>query len=198
VASIHVAGPDEDIRKRSLLVCLDAIHHIAQTSPVPELNFVRSNFANVDLMRELWGHGDTAICLTSRSICALVARQVVREPLGEPQLRWLHNVTGEASNLIFNADIVKRDHMNLKSFVYGVLSNQVGDLATHTTSFKETLAILLGAGNCAHFQSRLAEEAGPWIQQDGGPQGSHEVVDKLRSMFPFLPAYRPPSPPAGP
>jgi hypothetical protein len=195
VASIHVAGPDEDIRKRSLLVCLDAIHHIAQTSPVPEINFVRSNFANIDLMRELWGHADTAICLTSRSICALVARQVVRVPLEEPQLRWLHNVTGEASNPIYNASIVKRDHMNLKSFVYGVLSNRVGDLATHTTSFKETIAILLDVRNGAHFdtnfattdaKNRLSTEIA-WIHQDD-PQGSREVVDKLRPIFPFLPA----------
>jgi hypothetical protein len=189
-ASIRVAGFDEDVRKRSLLVCLDAIHYIAKTPTIPEINFVRANFANIGLMQEFWGDSDTAICVTSRSICALVARQVIREPTLEgPQLQWLQEVTGKASNTIYTADTATRDHMNLKSFVYGVLSNRVGDLPTEVaTSFKETLATLLDVGNYAdfdtNFQRRLSEEIG-WIQQDD-PQGSDEVVDKLRSIFPFL------------
>jgi hypothetical protein len=197
-----VAGPndseDSDVRRRALLVCLDAIQYIVKKPSVPDLNFVRANFANISLMQTLWGDSDTAIRVTSRSICALLARQVAKKQLWESQLRWLQGVTGEASDAIIDATTVERDRMILKSFVYGVLSNQLDDFPTEdATSFKETLAILLNAGDDAHFQSRLAEEAGPWIQQDGDPQCSHEVVDKLRSMFPFLPAYRPPSPPAG-
>jgi hypothetical protein len=89
-------------------------------------------------------------------------------------------------------------HMNLKSFVYGVLSGQVGDLPPgNAMSFnlKEILAILLDVRKDAHFdtnfdmvnsQYRITQEVG-WIIQDD-PQGSREVVDKLRSIFPFLPA----------
>jgi hypothetical protein len=96
ISGTHVAGPDEDVRKRSLLVCLDAIHYIAKAS-VPDLNFVRPNFANIELMQTLWNDSDTAIRFTSRSICALIARQVLEEErLDDSQLRWLHEVTKEA------------------------------------------------------------------------------------------------------
>ena len=197
----HAAGPDEDVRRRSLLICLDAIHYIAKTPRIPDLNFVRTNFANVGLMRGLWNDSDTAIRFTSRSICALLAKQVVSEPLEEPQLRWLQDVTGEAPHVILNAsfDIVTRNRMNFKSFVYGVLSSPVGDFPTDD-SFKETLAILLDVGTDVNFErdhsrGQLIDQV-EWVQQDD-PQDSREVVDKLRSMFPFLspPFPTPTSPP---
>ena len=94
-AGTHLAGSDEEERKRSLRVCLDAIHCISKAPNVPDLNSVRTNFANIGLMRALWEDADAAVRFTSRSICALLAKKVVREPLEEPQLRWLHDVTGE-------------------------------------------------------------------------------------------------------
>jgi Family of unknown function (DUF6535) len=192
-ASTGATGPDEDARKRSLLVCLDAIHHISKTPDVPELNFVRANFANIGLMRTLWDDNDTAIRITSRSICALIARRVGRREWleeGGEELRWLQDVTGEASHEILNADVEMRDRMNFKSFVYGVLSNQVGDLPTEdATSFRETLAILLDSRTDPHFdllssQDQLSEEVRRIYQDD--PQGSREVVHRLLSMFPFI------------
>jgi hypothetical protein len=106
----------------SLLVCLDAIHHIAKAPIIPDFRFI------------------------SRSICALIAKQVLRTGQleeTEPRLRWLQEVTGETSNTIFNASIATQDRINFKSFVYAVpsSSNQAGDLPTDP--FKETLAILL-------------------------------------------------------
>ena len=198
-AGTRLAGPDEEERKRSLRVCLDAIHHIAKAPNVPDLNFVLTNFANIELIRALWGEGDATIRFTSRSICALLAKKVVREPLKDPQLRWLHDVTGAALHAIRSADNITRDHMNFKSFVYGVLTNQVGDLSTeNATSFKETLGILFDMGSDAHFdtpafQTRLSEEV-EWIQQSDseGTEGIREVVDKLRSMFPLLSPAPPP------
>ena len=181
-----VDEPVEDarVRKRSLVVCLDAIHFIAKTPDVPDLNFFRAKFANIGLMRPLWEDSDDDIRFTSRSICALLAKQVVsrtpRENLREAQLRWLHDVTGVAPRAIHGTNM---DQMNLKSFVYGVLSNQVGDIPTK--SFKETLAILLEVKNDTHFdtnfRSRLTEVVG-WIQQHDR-QDSRRIVDKLRSMF---------------
>jgi hypothetical protein len=84
----------------------------------------------------------------------------------------------------------KRDRMNFKSFVRGVLSKQVGDLSTEdATSFGETFAILLDARTDLHFdlpsfQNRLSEEVRRIHEDD--PQGSHEVINWLCSMFPFI------------
>ena len=191
-AGTHATGPDEDARKRSLLVCLDAIHHVSKTPDVPELNFVRINFANIGLMRTLWNDSDAPVRVASRSICALIARRVGRrDTLEGEELRWLEDVTGETSHDILNADPETRDRMNFKSFVYGVLANQVGDLPTEdATSFGETLAILLDVRTDPHFESpfsrdQLSGEVRRIHEDD--PQGSREVVNRLLSMFPFIP-----------
>jgi Family of unknown function (DUF6535) len=195
-ADTRATGPDEDARKRSLFLCLDAIHHISKTPDIPELNFVRANFANIGLMRTLWDDNDTAIRVTSRSICALIARRVGRRGwLEDEELRWLQDVLGETSHEILNADVEARDRMNFKSFFYGVLSNQVGDLPTEDAmSFRETLAILLDVRTDPHLdlpssQNQLSEEVRRMHRDD--PQGSHEVVNRLHSIFPFIPSPSP-------
>ncbi|KAF8495878.1 hypothetical protein F5888DRAFT_503649 [Russula emetica] len=191
-AGTHATGPDEDARKRSLVVCLGAICHISETLDFRELNFVRANFAKMGLMRKLWDDSDTAVRVTSHSICALIARRVCgRDQLEGEELRWLEDVLGETSNEIFNANVATRDRMNFKSFVYGVLSNQVDDLPTEdVTSFRETLAILLDARTDPHFdmpssQNQLSEGVRRIHQDD--PEGSREVVNRLLSMFSFIP-----------
>ena len=205
-AGTRTPGPDidEDVLKRSLLVCLEAIRHIAKAPSVPNLNFVRASFASIGLMRPLWNDSDTSIRVTSRCICALLAKKVLGEALDQLQLYWLQEVTGEASNHIYRADPVTRDRMNLKSFVNGILPDHVGNLPTEdATSFKETLALLLNidiiTDSDAHFdtttsQNRLSVEV-QRMQDDDSP-GSHEAVDKLRSMFPFL--FEIPTPAAPP
>jgi hypothetical protein len=191
-AGTGATGPDEDVYKRSLLVCLDAIHHIAKAHMIPDLFFVRANFANIGLMRALWHDSDATIRVISRSICALIAKQVFRiDRLEEAELRWLQEVTGETSNGIFNAEITTRSRMNLSSFVYGVLSYQGDQLSTEDAlCFKETLAILLNVPSDVHFDTiiftdRLSEELG-WIQQyldARDPQSSPQITDRLLSMF---------------
>ncbi len=195
-AGTRAAGPDidEDVRKRSLLVCLEAIRHIAKASSVPDLDFVRANFASLSLMRPLWNDNDTSIRVTSRCICALLAKQVFGGALEQPQLYWLQEVIREESSHIYSADLVKRDQMNLKSFVNGALPDHVDNLPTEdATSFKETLALLLNKDistdpdadfDTSTFRNRLSEKV-QMLQGDNSP-GSHEAVDKLRSMFPFL------------
>ena len=187
-ARVDESDEDASVRKRSLLVCLDAIHFIAKTPNVPDLNVLRADFANIGLMQTLWEDSDEDIRFTSRSICALLAKQVIRAGgvLGAAQLHWLHHVTGVAPREIGNADM---DRMNLKSFLYEVLSNQEGDIPTE--SFKETLAILLDVEkNDAHFDikfpSRLTDEVG-WIERQVDSQDSRIMVDKLRSMFSLYP-----------
>ena len=199
VAGAPTTGPDEDARKRSLLLCLDAIHDISKTPDIPELDFLRANFANIGHMQTLWDDSNTAIRVTSRSICALIAKQVGRRDwLEEEELRWLQDVTGEPLNEILNADVATRDHMNFKSFVHGVLSDQAGDLPTaDATSFKETLAILLDVGTDPHFdlyfsQAQLSEEVVRIFQDD--TLGSLDVINRLCLMFPFIPPPPPPCP----
>lgn len=93
-------------------------------------------------MRAMWADDDTAIRLTSRSICALLARSLIdRQDLDVPGLTWLQDVTeatGSTPTELYDT--------NLKSFVCGVLSPPMGDLPPeHVASFETTLAILMGA-----------------------------------------------------
>jgi hypothetical protein len=105
----HTADLDEYTRRRRLLVCLDAVLRIVKASSDPYgislsesvLNDIRTNFANVRLMRPLWADTDPHIRIISRSICALLARHLVRkQPLEEPELAWLQEVIGKSSNTI--------------------------------------------------------------------------------------------------
>ena len=191
-AGTGATGPDEDVCKRSLLVCLDAIHHIAKAPTIPDLSFIRINFANTGLMRALWNDSDSTIRIISRSICALIAKQVLKlVQLEEAELRWLQEVTGQSSNEIYNAEIAMRNPINLSSFIYEILSYRVDQLSTEDAlCFKETLAILLDIPsdvdlNTTIFRDRLFQEL-EWIQlylDARDPQISRQVIDRLLSMF---------------
>lgn len=184
------------VLKRSLLVCLHAVHHIAKSFIVSSESGIReisyylhkmvTGLANVSLMQALWDDEDPAVRVTSRSICALLARLVIRDWLF-PESNWLHHVIGESVEVIRNShdDIPALDRMNLKSFVFGVLKYQ-GDLpAEQVTCFTETLAILMDAGfkrpfDRTIFQRQLSTLES--IEQDDR-EGWDDVVDKLQLMF---------------
>jgi hypothetical protein len=184
---------DEDIRKRSLLVCLHAIHHIAKAPTLPDLDFMRANLANTDHKGALWCNDDSFIRTISRSICALVARKVVRKSrLGEADLRWLQEVIGESPNVILEASVAVRDQMNFKSFVIGVLPHPPSNLSTKDAAiFNETAAILLKEGTndqnysaTTDWQNQLSEEIERIHRYD--PEGGREVFDRFNAMFPSL------------
>jgi hypothetical protein len=188
-----LVGLDENERKTRLLVCLHAINRIAQECVNPnsdiDVNFMRTNFANIRLMQAMWADSDPGIRVTSRSICALLARRLLSDSLGETELRWLEAVTGASSNMIFISNITDRDRMNLKAFVYGVLAHQGPDLpAEHATSFTETLAILMDAGiespfNKAQFETQLSALL-EQIERDATPRSTGlEVAAKIRLIF---------------
>src|SRR6267154_647549 len=123
--------PSEDVRRSALRVCLTAIDFAAKASPIPDLNFVRDKLANIRLMQPLWNDSESFIRITSSSICALVARQVVRKTrIKGADLRWLVEVIRKPSNEILEADVTIRDEMNLKSFVSRALPNTVNHLST--------------------------------------------------------------------
>jgi hypothetical protein len=131
----------------------------------------------------------------------LLARCLLRRwDLQGPELGWLQDVIGEQSGEIFDSDETKRDDMNLKAFVYGLLLGHDGDLPVeHATTFTETLAILMDAGSQSpfdrtKFQDQLSALIGR-IERDTA-EGSGEMADKLRQMFKdFLPAAAPGSGP---
>jgi len=188
---------NESERKTRLLLCLHTVHRITHAAVVPDsdvdVEFVRSNFADITRMQAMWADSDPGIRVVSRSICALLARCLLRRGLLDASdLGWLQDVTGEPSNTIFNSDIATRDRMNLKAFVYGVLSGQQGDLvAEHATSFTETLAILMNIGtqrpfDRTEFQEQLLKLI-ELIEQDA-TRSSFSEIDQLRWMFrDFLP-----------
>ena len=165
----HTVELDEHSRRRRLLVCLDAILRIVKASGDPYgtspsesvLKDIRTNFANTRLMRPLWADSDPHIRIISRSICALLARHLVRkQPLEEPELAWLQEVMGKSSNTIFNSldDISKADSMNFDSYIYGVLANQkVDPPAKAATFFMEMVATLASSESQAAFRRSVLE-----------------------------------------
>ena len=188
---------DEDMRRGRLLVCLNAIHHIAKASTLPYgvsppefvLSDLRTNFANIRLMRLLWADTDPSIRIISRSICALLARHLLRKHQLEGwELAWLQNVMGRSSHTIYNA-LANRtavDSMNLDAYVYGVLSRQTDDLSTkQAISFMSTLTILTNTGTDIAFRRSAAEGGITALIERADEQDNRlrEVVGKLRRIF---------------
>src|SRR5260370_16195401 len=179
---------NEDMRRRRLLVCLNAIHHIAKASTLPYgisppefvLNDLRINFANVRLMRPLWADTDPSIRIISRSICALLARHLLRKDRLEGwELAWLQYVIGEPPHTIFNS-LANRNTvgcMNLDAYVYGVLSRQTDDLSVRqATSFLATLTILTNTGDEGGITALIQ-------RADEQDNRLREVVEKLHRIF---------------
>jgi Family of unknown function (DUF6535) len=190
-------GIDDDVRKSRLLVCLDAVHRLVKASSAVHgvspsesvLSDVRTNFANIGLMRALWADTDPSIRLVSRSICALLARYFLRKyPLERSELAWLQDVMGKPSSAIYNSldDLAKADTMNLDSYVYGVLSHDTDDLPIEeATIFMDTLAILASAGSQVTFRRSVLEVGIFSLMKRAEEEDGHllDVVEKLRRIY---------------
>jgi len=185
---------DEDVRRRRLLVCLDAIHRIvkapssAVTGVTPSesvLRDVRINFANIGLMRTLWADDDPSIRVISRSTCALLARHLVHQRLlGELELAWLQDLMGLPSITIFNP--LDNVAMILDSYVCGVLSHQTEDIPVGDANlFMETFAILAGAGGQDTFRGDVLADAISSLMRRAQERDGHlrDVVGKLRKIY---------------
>jgi hypothetical protein len=88
-------GLDESARSSRLSVCLDAVHRVARAAIVPKglspspslLSNARGDFASPGLMRTRRADGNPAILVIARSICVLLARNLLRKyPLEQPEL----------------------------------------------------------------------------------------------------------------
>jgi hypothetical protein len=206
--ALDTIGFDENTYKGRLLVCLDAVRHIAKASVItPDispsyestLKDVRNNFANICLMRKLWATRDPAIRMTARSICALLARYLLHQDnlqLEQPELAWLQDVLGERSGTIYNhrGNYTVLDNMAIDSFVYGSLSHQTDysdlPIAQATSeSFIDSLVILTKSGTrIADIRSDIrvfADKFGSLIRRIEGSSHQHRdsIVDKLRRIF---------------
>ena len=196
----HTVEVDEHFRRRSLLVCLDAILRIVKASSDPNgvssppklvLNDVRTNFANIRLMRALWADTDPDIRIISRSICALLARHLIRKQrLEESELAWLQEVMGKPSNTIFNSldDISKADSMNFDSYIYGVLANQMAEpRAKSATAFMEMVATLASSGSQVAFRRSVLErrisESSLIRRAEEQKADSNQVIENLRRVL---------------
>ena len=206
-------GLTEDVQKRCLLVCLDAVRHVAKHLITGHeislfdvwrlLSDVRSNFADISRMRAMWEHSNTGVRVTSRCICGLLASRLLhKKQFNDEELRWLREVTGEPliDATISDADEERLHRLNLRSFVYGSLSRQEGDLPTeYAAPFKETLDILMNAGiqcnfNRVIFQRQLLDLI---HLMEGEGQNGDFVTKKLRRWYQdFLPAPTPAPAPA--
>jgi hypothetical protein len=182
-------GLAENERRIRLLMCLRTIHSITLDSDFNDnTGFIRRNFAEFGRMQAMWAHSDPEVRITSRSICASLARYLLRTRQFErSQLAWLRDVTGEEPRTIFGADPDTQARMNLKAFVFGVLAHQQGDLpAEHATSFTESLANLMDAGTQRPFDSTAFRTRLPVLIADiqqSTAAGSAEIVDKFDRMF---------------
>ncbi|KAH9172725.1 hypothetical protein EDB89DRAFT_856787 [Lactarius sanguifluus] len=105
-----VSQPDAQYR---LLTCLDAIYRglkAFNVAPLDQsgksvLDSIRINFAELGMMRVLWSDQGTAIRVSARCICALLARRILRDiggpgprrTPGDGELSWLAAVFDESS-----------------------------------------------------------------------------------------------------
>ena len=193
-------GLDNVGQKRRLHICLKVLNDIAKVAlyyPPPQqwqrssyvlLDAVWKRFAKIDIMQPLWDSGDTAIRITARSVCALLAVHIVRAGRhNEQEQVWLQHVMDQDLDEIIGAlhDRPRFDSMNIESFVLGARFDPSGDgnlPSKEVISFAETLAMLIyTSGAQENFQSRITG----LIEQleSGGIQRHANVAGQLRTIF---------------
>jgi hypothetical protein len=198
------AGLDDDMRGRRLLVCLEAINRIAKVPFVTPrispshslLTKVRTEFAPAHRMQALLGANDLAIRVTASSICALLARPLLRRlqggQLDESERGWLQMSLPEATPTPSpSLDIL--DNINIDTFVSRVFSDDEVELSiTQAASFADTLLLLMEAGIQSHFyfnRENFEEQLSLLIDRVESGTGfisppRHLIVGgKLRAMF---------------
>jgi hypothetical protein len=200
------AGLDDDMRGRRLLVCLEAINRIAKVPFVTPrispshslLTNVRKEFAPAHRMQALLGADDLAIRVTACSICALLARPLLRRlqdgELDELEWGWLQMSLPEATpNHFSNLNML--DNINIDTFVSRVFSHADVELSiTQAASFADTLLLLLlvqtGSQSQVYFgRETFGGQLSPLIERvelgTGIISPPHHLIvgGKLRRLF---------------
>jgi hypothetical protein len=188
-------------RSQRLEICLDAFYQIVKPSSLPDkgiemiLQYVWSNFKDLDLVRKLWDDSDPAIRIFSHSICAHLSRNILRKSKPDKlEQSWLREFVGKKpEDAIFDPQLPDHlstwDHYILESFVYGVfpcLKDGVLVKPEHASCFVETLAVLMNAGNSGKLSKEIfSEEIFSFIEWAKEDDHKHhdEVADHLDQLF---------------
>jgi len=190
-------------RSERLEICLDAFYQIVKPSSLldkdPEmvLQYVWSNFKDLEHVRKLWDDSDPAIRIFSRSICAHLSRNILRKSKPDKsEQRWLREFVGKKpEDAIFDPQspnhLSKWDRFILVSFVYGVfpcLRDGLTVKPEHAACFVETLAVLMNPGNSGALSEEIfSEEIDSFIEwakeSDHEHDEHHEVAAKLDQLF---------------
>ena len=187
---------EEPKRSQRLQIYLDDFYQIVKPSSHPDkdpemiLQYMWSNFKDLETVRELRDHSDPAIRIFSHSICAHLSRNIVRKSKPDDlEQSWLRDFVGK-TQADANFDQSKWDSFNLESFVFGVFP-RVGDVLfvkpEHASCFVETLAVLMKAGNTsAPSKEIFSQQIFSFIGHQWETRERSEVADKLRQCFASL------------
>ena len=189
----------ETERSQRLQICLNSFYHIVKSSSLPDpeivLQYVWSNFKDLDPVRKLWEDSDPAIRIFSLSICAHLSRNLLRKSrLGNSEQSWLRMFVGKKlEDAIFDPQAPNHlstwDHFILESFVFGAfpcLKDGLFVKPEHVACFVETLAVSMNAGNLDVLSKDiLKEEISPFIEWIKKSDYEHhdEVAAKLDQLF---------------
>jgi hypothetical protein len=190
---------DETERSQRLQICLDAFYHIVKPSSLPDseivLQYVWSNFKDLDPVRKLWDDSNPAIRIFSLSICAHLSRNILRKSNPDySERRWLRVFVGKKpEDAIFDPQLPNHlstwDHFILESFVFGVfpsLKDGLFVMPEHAACFEGTLAVLMNAGNSGALSKEIfSEEIFSFIEWTKESDYEHhdEVAAKLDQLF---------------
>lgn len=188
-------------RGQRLQICLDAFYQIVKPSsegPEMVLQYVWSNFKELDPVRKLWDDMDPAypaIRIFSRAICAHLSRNILRKSKPDiSETNWLRAFVGKKQeDAIFDPQLPNHlstwDHFILESFVFGVfpcVKDGLFPKPEHAACFVETLAVLMNAGNSSALSKEIfSEEIFSFIEwvKEGDHEDRDEVVAKLNKLF---------------
>jgi hypothetical protein len=192
---------EETKRRQRLQICLNAFYQIVKPSSLPDkdpemvLQFVWSNFKDLEPVRKLWHDSDPAIRIFSLSICAHLSRNILRKSKPDnSERRWLRVFVGKKpEGAILDPQspnpLSTWNHFILESFVFGVypcLKDNFFDNPEYATCFVETLGVLMNAGNSGALSKEIfSEEIFSFIQWAKEDDHKHhgEVAVKLDELF---------------
>ena|SRR6266702_6752319 len=149
-------------------------------SRLPKLEDVRIKFASIGLMRSLLADKDPTICVTSHSICALLARHILHKyPPRDSGLAWLQDVLGQPSNTIYNA-LENLGTVDMTRLFMASFHIRRATFRLRRPSFVDTLAVLMRTGSetAIHrgaFEGGLSE----FLRRAEIEDHLREVPDKL-------------------
>ena len=184
---------NRDKLEERLQICLEAFYHIVKPSSLPDKNremvlqYVSSNFKDLDPVRPFWDDSNPAIRIYSRAICAHLSRNILRKSKPDSlEQKLVREFVGKGpQDALFDPQLATHlstwDHFVLQSFVFGVFPS-LKDNPEHTSCFVETLAVLMNAGNSGTLSREIfSEEVFTFIEW--AKENDRELHDKVTARM---------------